>query len=63
VAGQGGFWLFLLEGVLTVIVALLSFLYLPTSPTATKTALWPKGWYTEREEAIMVNVPTSSFLY
>lgn len=52
----GWFWLFLLEGLLTVVIALVSFLYLPAAPTESKTALWRKGWYTEREEVIMVNV-------
>jgi hypothetical protein len=51
----GWFWLFLLEGLLTVIIATLSFLYLPAAPTSTKNVLWAKGWYTEREEVIMVN--------
>jgi len=51
----GWFWLFLLEGLLTVVIAVLSFIYLPAAPTATKNVLWRKGWYTEREEIIMVN--------
>ncbi|KAK4121009.1 MFS general substrate transporter, partial [Parathielavia appendiculata] len=51
----GWFWLFLLEGLLTVVIALVSFLYLPAAPTESKTLLWRKGWYTEREEVIMVN--------
>ena len=74
----GWFWLFMLEGLLTVIIAIVvsfttcsafdlfweitanksdkSFLYLPSSPTATKGFLWRKSWYTEREEVIMINV-------
>jgi hypothetical protein len=44
-----------LEGLLTITVAVLSFLYLPASPTDTKNVLFPKGWYSEREEVIMVN--------
>lgn len=52
----GWFWLFLLEGLLTVVIAFFSYLYLPSSPTDTKNVLWPKGYYTEREEVIMVNV-------
>ncbi|KAI4650467.1 hypothetical protein J4E93_002823 [Alternaria ventricosa] len=51
----GWFWLFLLEGLLTVIIAILSYLYLPTAPTSTKNVLWRQGWFTEREEVIMVN--------
>ena len=46
----GWFWLFLLEGLLTVVIATLSFLYLPAAPTSTTNVLWRKGWYTEREE-------------
>lgn len=56
IAGKPGwFWLFLLEGLLTVVIAFISFLYLPWSPTDTKSVLFRKGWYTEREEIIMVN--------
>jgi hypothetical protein len=33
-----------------------SFLYLPTSPTSTKSILCRRQWYTEREEIIMINV-------
>ncbi|KAI9148102.1 putative transporter [Paramyrothecium foliicola] len=51
----GWFWLFLLEGILTMVLGAISFIWLPTSPTGTRTALWRKGWYTEREEIIMVN--------
>ncbi|KAJ4993661.1 MFS transporter [Stagonosporopsis vannaccii] len=51
----GWFWLFLIEGLLTGLIAFISYLYLPASPTDTKNVLWPKGYYTEREEVIMVN--------
>jgi hypothetical protein len=52
----GWFWLFLLEGLLTVVIGVISFLYLPLSPTDTKSILCPKSWYTEKEEIIMINV-------
>lgn len=52
---SGWFWLFLLEGVLTLVLGIISYLYLPTSPTGTKSALYPRPWYTEREEVIMIN--------
>ncbi|KAI1848485.1 hypothetical protein JX266_005791 [Neoarthrinium moseri] len=56
VAGRPGwFWLFLLEGLLTVILGVVSFLYLPLSPTSTKSVLCPRPWYTEKEETIMIN--------
>ncbi|CAI6013901.1 hypothetical protein V2G26_003866 [Clonostachys chloroleuca] len=51
----GWFWLFLLEGLLTLLLGIVSFLYLPTSPTGTKSPLWRKSWYTPREETIMIN--------
>lgn len=51
----GWFWLFLLEGLLTVVLGVISFLYLPTSPTGTQSAIYRKSWYTEREETIMIN--------
>jgi hypothetical protein len=51
----GWFWLFLLEGLLTVVLGLISFAWLPTSPTGTKGPIFWKPWYTEREETIMIN--------
>ncbi|KAK0631382.1 major facilitator superfamily domain-containing protein [Immersiella caudata] len=46
----GWFWLFLLEGLLTV-----SFIYLPGSPTDTTGIPFRKPCYTERQEVIMIN--------
>ncbi|KAB8071673.1 MFS transporter [Aspergillus leporis] len=51
----GWFWLFLIEGLLTFVIGLVSFLYLPSSPTNTKSVLCPKPWYSERQEVIMIN--------
>ncbi|KAK0657863.1 major facilitator superfamily transporter [Cercophora newfieldiana] len=51
----GWFWLFLLEGLLTVVLAVISFIYLPASPTNTTGLLFRKPWYTERQEVIMIN--------
>ena len=49
-------WLFALEGMFTCIIGLVSFLYLPPSPTQTKSRFRGKeGWFSEREESIMVN--------
>jgi hypothetical protein len=48
-------WLFALEGALTALIGLVSWFYLPPSPT--QTASWfrgKKGWFTEREEIILV---------
>ncbi|KAF2171960.1 hypothetical protein M409DRAFT_18191 [Zasmidium cellare ATCC 36951] len=49
-------WLFALEGTLTGIIGIITYFYLPPSPT--QTASWfrgKKGWFSEREEKIMVN--------
>ncbi|KAJ9157056.1 MFS general substrate transporter [Coniochaeta hoffmannii] len=55
--GWGGWqWLFALEGGLTALIGILSWFYLPPSPT--QTASWFRGkdgWFSEREEIIMVN--------
>ncbi|KAL9069405.1 MAG: hypothetical protein Q9161_005570 [Pseudevernia consocians] len=49
-------WLFALEGLLTACIGFISFLYLPPSPTQTKSWFRGKeGWFDEREEKIMVN--------
>jgi MFS family permease len=52
----GWFWLFLIDGLLTFVIGLFALFYLPSSPTQTKSLLWPKAWYSEREEVIMINV-------
>ncbi|PYI00476.1 MFS general substrate transporter [Aspergillus sclerotiicarbonarius CBS 121057] len=51
----GWFWLFLIDGLLTFLIGLVSLFYLPTSPTNTKSVLFPRPWYSEREEVIMIN--------
>ncbi|KAI9700797.1 MAG: hypothetical protein M1836_002166 [Candelina mexicana] len=55
--GMGGWrWLFALEGTLTGLIGIVSWFYLPPSPTQTKS--WfrgREGWFNEREEKIMVN--------
>lgn len=49
-------WLFGLEGLVTGCIGAISFLYLPPSPTQTKSWFRGKdGWFNEREESIMVN--------
>ncbi|AEO67242.1 uncharacterized protein THITE_2116127 [Thermothielavioides terrestris NRRL 8126] len=57
VQGQSGWrWLFLIEGLLTLVVGLFAFLLMPAGPC--QTASWfrgKNGWFTEREEKIMVN--------
>ncbi|CZS97744.1 related to nicotinamide mononucleotide permease [Rhynchosporium agropyri] len=51
----GWFWLFLIEGLLTFVIGVISYFYLPASPTWTTSLLVRKPWYTEREEIIMTN--------
>jgi len=49
-------WLFALEGGLTALIGIASWFYLPPSPTQTASRFRGKdGWFTEREEKIMVN--------
>ncbi|KAB5591823.1 MFS transporter [Ceratobasidium theobromae] len=53
---EGWRYLFLIEGAMTASIGILSFFWLPASPTQTKGILRGKnGWFTEREEIIMVN--------
>lgn len=52
---EGWRWLFLLEGLITLIVGLISFFKMPASVAQTKSWYNKKGWYTEREEKILVN--------
>ncbi|KAI9744912.1 MAG: hypothetical protein M1818_001838 [Claussenomyces sp. TS43310] len=49
-------WLFLIEGIVTAVIGILSAAYLPPSPTQTKSWFRGKdGWFSDREEIIMVN--------
>ncbi|RDW63616.1 allantoate permease-2 [Coleophoma cylindrospora] len=57
--GVGGLqswrWLFLLEGLITFLVGVASFFMMPASAVQTKKWFRPKGWFTDREVAIVVN--------
>lgn len=56
VNGWGGWrWLFLVEGLITFLVGVASFFLMPASAVQTKTWFRPKGWFTDREVAIVVN--------
>jgi sugar phosphate permease len=49
-------WLFLIEGIFTLLIGVFSWFYLPPSPTQTSSKFRGKdGWFSEREEIIMVN--------
>jgi len=53
---DGWRWLFALEGTLTGLIGIVSYFYLPPSPTQTASRFRGKdGWFTERQEKIMVN--------
>ncbi|CDO51462.1 hypothetical protein DV113_002963 [Geotrichum candidum] len=54
--GWGGWrYLFLIEGAFTLCIGIASFFLMPASPVQTKTWFRPKGWFTDREEKIVVN--------
>jgi sugar phosphate permease len=57
VGGWAGWrWLFVLEETLTCTIGIISWFYLPSSPTKTKSWFREKdGWFNEREGIIMVN--------
>ena len=40
---------------MTLAIGVASFFNMPPSPTQTKTWFRPNGWFTEREEVIIVN--------
>ncbi|KAM0545349.1 hypothetical protein ACHAPJ_011421 [Fusarium lateritium] len=53
---EGWRWLFLFEGILTLVVGIFAWFLMPAGPTQTSGILRGKdGWFTEREERVMVN--------
>ncbi|KAK0715983.1 major facilitator superfamily domain-containing protein [Lasiosphaeris hirsuta] len=53
---SGWRWLFLVEGLLTLVIGVFAFALMPAGPVQTKS--WfrgQKGWFNEREEKIIVN--------
>ena len=52
---HGWQWMFIIEGVGTLLVGVAAFFQMPPSVVTTKTWYRPKGWYTDREEKILVN--------
>ncbi|GLA41939.1 hypothetical protein AnigIFM63309_010261 [Aspergillus niger] len=56
VQGMAGWrWLFLIEGLITLIIGLASYFRMPASAVDTKKWFRPKGWFTDREVSIVVN--------
>ncbi|PYH95676.1 permease of the major facilitator superfamily [Aspergillus ellipticus CBS 707.79] len=56
VHGMAGWrWLFLIEGLITLVIGLASFFRMPASAVDTKKWFRPKGWFTDREVSIVVN--------
>ncbi|KAI1096532.1 MFS general substrate transporter [Rostrohypoxylon terebratum] len=55
--GWGGWrWLFLIEGLITTLIGIFSWGLMPPGPTQTKHWFRGKnGWFTDREESILVN--------
>ncbi|KFY10147.1 hypothetical protein V492_05160 [Pseudogymnoascus sp. VKM F-4246] len=56
VNGKSGWrWLFLIEGIFTGVIGIIAFFLMPPSPTQTASKLRGKrGWFTAREETIIV---------
>lgn len=52
---EGWRWLFFIEGFFTLLIGILSFGLMPASPCQTKTILYRKSWFSERQEKILVN--------
>lgn len=48
-------WLFLIEGLITLLIGLASFFMMPASAVETKKWFRPEGWFNDREVRIVVN--------
>ncbi|KAL0951757.1 hypothetical protein HGRIS_008429 [Hohenbuehelia grisea] len=56
IGGRSGWrYLFLIEGLLTFSLGVITFFLMPAGPTQTKAWFRPKGWFSDREEVVMVN--------
>lgn len=56
VLGYAGWrWMFLLEGLFTLLIGIASFWMMPVAPSKTKTSFRPNGYITDREAKIIVN--------
>jgi len=54
-SAPGWKWLFGIEGGLTFLIGVWAYFYLPAGPTQTAGGMRGKGWFSEREEVIIVN--------
>ena len=62
VGGKAGWrYLFLIEGLLTLVIGIASFFMMPPSPTQTKAWFRPKGWFNERY-VVCFSSPPSAFV-
>ncbi|ODV80732.1 putative permease [Suhomyces tanzawaensis NRRL Y-17324] len=52
---EGWKWLFIIEGAFTLLIGVAAFFKMPASAVQTRTWFRKKGWYTDREEKIVVN--------
>ncbi|KAF2226135.1 putative MFS transporter [Elsinoe ampelina] len=52
---SGWRWLFLIEGLMTLLIGFASFFLMPASAVQTKAWFRPNGWFTDREVGIVVN--------
>ncbi|PAV21541.1 MFS general substrate transporter [Pyrrhoderma noxium] len=52
---EGWRWLFLVEGLITFTIGFFTFFMMPPSPTQSRTWFRPNGWFSEREETIIVS--------
>ncbi|TYJ51574.1 hypothetical protein B9479_007844 [Cryptococcus floricola] len=56
VLGYAGWrWLFLIEGLFTLLIGIASFFLMPTAPAKTKSWHHPKGYFTDKQVKIIVN--------
>ncbi|KAI1459662.1 MFS general substrate transporter [Annulohypoxylon moriforme] len=56
ILGYAGWrWLFLIEGAFTFLIGVFSFFLMPQCPAKTKSWWNPKGYFTEKEQKIIVN--------
>lgn len=57
--GYGGYagwrYLYAVEGLFTLLVGVFALFHMPAGPTQSRNWLYPRGWFSERQETIMVS--------